>query len=149
MKKNKLFTQILILIALFSCIQSPKSTNNIKEMETLSIPFNSMTLSYLGKTQTNNQAGKIIFEQNRIVMQGESSKEAFDIIGISLENNIFSFQTQNNQSEKASFIFSFSGENIIKVSVNMFNMDGNIKIGANSVTKSKLFAMYKNNISAK
>ena len=150
MKKNILVPAILVLILFTSCIQTPNSdsqVSNSRNTQALIIPFNSMSFYLNGKTQKRNQAGKIIFEKSRIVMQGGNSKEAFTITRISQADNILTFQTENNKNEKFKFIFILDNDNIIKVDFNMFDMDGYFNTDYHQVTKSKLLDMYKDQIS--
>jgi hypothetical protein len=101
----------------------------------------------MGKNQTMNKSGKIIFEQNRLILAGGGSKETFDIIKISQADNILSFDTQNNKQEKASFYLVYTVNKIEKVNLNMQGMDGTLVIGIHSVTIDNLMAIYKNQIS--
>lgn len=147
--KIYLITLIGTLLLLISCGQNPQSTNKIqhsKEVE-LSIPFASMTITYLGKNKTDNKSGKVIFEKERLIMQGLSSKEAFYIKKISQAENILTFQTENSQNEVFSFYIEFGTEYVSEINLKMLGMDGTLNISENKISYSTLSKFYESKIS--
>lgn len=148
MKKISL-SLLIFAIVLTSCIQnsSKNQSSEVKKEEKIFIPFSSMTLTYMGKEQTQNQSGKILFEKERIIMQGGNSKEAFYIQKISEADNVIVFQTMNNKKEESTFYIEFNEQNVSKVKINILGMDGFFRISSGNADYSKLNTIYEENVS--
>lgn len=139
---------LTIFLIFILYVQNLHANDNFISQKDISILFASMKFEYDGKIQNINQTGRIIFEPQRIIMQSGNSKEAFEINKISEKNHFLIFDTENNRKEKASFVFYFDENYIIKVSADMLDMKVNFSIGKQPILLTKVRAIYNNKISS-